>query len=83
MRFGVEDASVLFVAAATYVALTALIRWRAYARHEASSVLVRTQLGADAVVVHVCALMLTPPSPYDRTLVISMFLVPLSQLDFG
>ena len=83
-RYGEEDANVLFVAAAaTYVAITALIRWRAHSRQQASHALVRTQLGADAVVVHVCALMLTPPSQYDRTLIISMFLVQFSQLYFG
>ncbi|MHB1068655.1 MAG: GGDEF domain-containing protein, partial [Gemmatimonadaceae bacterium] len=83
-RYGVEDANVLFVAAATtYVALTALIRWRAHSGQQASHALVRTQLGADAVVVHVCALMLTPPGQYDRTLIISMFLVQFSQLYFG
>jgi len=83
-RYGVEDANVLFVAAAsTYIAITALIRWRAHGRQHASHALVRTQLGADAVVVHVCALMVTPPSQYDRTLIISMFLVQFSQLYFG
>jgi len=83
-RFGVEDANVLFVAAtATYIALTALVRWRAHAQREASHVLVRTQLAADAVVVHVGALILTTPSHYDRALIISMFLVQFSQLYFG
>lgn len=83
-RLGVEDANALFVAAAAmYVALTALVRWRAHSRRQASQALVRTQLGADAVVVHVCALLLTPPGHYDRTLIISMFLVQFTQLYFG
>ncbi|MDP1891225.1 MAG: GGDEF domain-containing protein [Gemmatimonadaceae bacterium] len=83
-RFGVETAALLFLAATVlFVALTALIRWRVHARRQASNALVRTQLAADAVVVHACALLLTPPGQFDRTLIISMFLVQFSQLYFG
>lgn len=66
-----------------YAAITALIQWRAKVRRQASRSLVRTQLAADVLVVHACALLVTPPNQYDRTLIISMFLVQFTQLYFG
>jgi diguanylate cyclase (GGDEF)-like protein len=82
--YGARKASALFaLAALIYIVVTALIRWRTRRTHAASRALVRTQLAADVLVVHACALMLTPPGQFDRTLIISMFLVQFTQLYFG
>jgi diguanylate cyclase (GGDEF)-like protein len=82
--FGEDRATQLFgVVALVYIGLTGLVRWRVRTAHSASRALVRTQLAADAVTVHACALILTPPGQFDRTLIISMFLVQFSQLYFG
>ncbi|MHB8837956.1 MAG: GGDEF domain-containing protein [Gemmatimonadaceae bacterium] len=83
-QLGTQAAALLFaLATAAYIALTGAIQWRARTRRQASRALVRTQIGADAFVVHLCALLLTPPEQYDRTLIISMFLVQFTQLYFG
>lgn len=71
------------VALAAYVLLTVGIRWRVRRRHQASRALVRTQLAADIASVHFIALLLTPPVQFDRTLILSMFLVQFTQLYFG
>ena len=81
---GLEGASMLFAgAAAAYVALVALLTWHLRRRRKAARALVRMQLAADVAVVHACALLLTPPGQYDRTLILSMFLVQFTQLYFG
>jgi diguanylate cyclase (GGDEF)-like protein len=83
-RIGTSRAALFFaLATAVYIGLTGAVQWRARTRRQASLALVRTQLGADAGVVHLCALLLTPPDQYDRTLIISMFLVQFTQLYFG
>ncbi len=82
--YGVESATQLFgLAALLYIGLTAFIQWRVRKTRVASRLFVRLQLGADAAVVHACALLLTPPGQYERTLIISMFLVQFTQLYFG
>jgi diguanylate cyclase (GGDEF)-like protein len=84
LAWGTEIAALGFAfATAIYIAITGVIQWRARTRRQASRALVRTQLATDALAVHVCALLLTPPAQYDRTLIISMFLVQFSQLSFG
>jgi len=83
-RFGVDAASQLFgLATLLFIGLSALIQWRVRRERTASRMLVRTQLAADAIVVHVCAYLLTPPGQYGRTLIISMFMVQFTQLYFG
>ncbi len=81
---GLGAATGSFVGAtAIYALLTAGIRRHARTRRQSSRAFVQLQLAADAAVVYLCALMLTPPSQYDRTLIISMFLVQFTQLYFG
>lgn len=83
-RLGSSAAALLFaLATAAYIGLTGAIQWRVRTRRSASRAIVRTQLGADAFVVHLCALLLTPPEQFDRTLIISMLLVQFTQLYFG
>ncbi len=82
--YGTDNASLLFVAAtAVYLVITAAIRWHARIARAVPRALVRTQVTADALVVNVCAFLLTPPAQYDRTLIVSMFLVQFTQLYFG
>ena len=81
---GTEMAALLFaLATALYLIVTGAVQRRVRTTREASRALVRTQLAADALVVHVCAMLLTPPAQYDRTLIISMLLVQFTQLYFG
>lgn len=83
-RLGVEGATQAFgVAALAYILLIAAVRWRLGIRRRASSQLVGAVLVADVVVIYVCALLLTPPGQYDRTLIIAVFLVQFTQLYFG
>jgi diguanylate cyclase (GGDEF)-like protein len=82
--YGEDRATQLFgVMAILYMGLAGLVRWRVRSARSASRALVRTQLIADVVTVHACALLLTTPSQFGRTLIISMFLVQFSQLYFG
>ncbi len=83
-RLGTQAAALSFaLATAVYIAFTGAVQNRVQSTKRASRFLVRTQLGVDAVVVHLCALLLTPPEQFERTLIISMFLVQLTQLYFG
>jgi diguanylate cyclase (GGDEF)-like protein len=66
-----------------YVLLVTAVRWRARVTRAASVRLVGVMLAADVVVVYACALLMTPPAQYDRTLIITMFLVQFTQLYFG
>jgi diguanylate cyclase (GGDEF)-like protein len=84
LRLGTQLAAFLFaMATAVYIAGTGYVQWRVRTRRQASRVLVRTQLAADVLVVHLCALLMTPPEQYDRTLIISMLLLQFTQLYFG
>jgi diguanylate cyclase (GGDEF)-like protein len=69
--------------AVAYILLIVALRWRLGVRRQASLRLVGTVLAADVLVVYVCALLLTPPEQFDRTLIISVFLVQFTQLYFG
>jgi diguanylate cyclase (GGDEF)-like protein len=81
---GVGPASALFAACAiVYVLFVAGLRWGLGRRPAASRLLVGVQLAADVLVVHACALLLTPPGEFDRTLIVSMFLVQFTQLYYG
>jgi len=71
------------VVVALYVLLVAVTRRRLRRRRMASRTLVRAQVALDVLVIHLCALLLTPPDLYDRTLILSMFLVQFTQLYFG
>lgn len=83
-KLGTQVAAFLFaMATAVYIATTGYIQNRARRQRRSSRALVRTQLAADTLVVHGCALLLTPPDQYDRTLLISMLLVQFTQLYFG
>ncbi len=83
-RFGVTEAALWFAAVtAAYILLTTAIYWHLQRRRAASRAVLWTQLVTDVFVVHACALLLTPPGQYDRTLILSMFLVQFTQLYFG
>jgi diguanylate cyclase (GGDEF)-like protein len=69
--------------AVAYILLIVALRWRLGMRRQASLRLVGAVLVADVAVVYVCALLLTPPAEFDRTLIISVFLVQFTQLYFG
>lgn len=69
--------------AVAYILLIVALRWRLGVRRQASLRLVGTVLAADVLVVYVCALLLTPPGQYDRTLIIAVFMVQFTQLYFG
>jgi len=61
-RMGTQVAAFLFaMLTALYIALTGYIQHRAKRERKASRFVVRTQLAADTLVVHGCALLLTPP----------------------
>ncbi len=66
-----------------YILAIVAVRWRARVTQMASVRLLGLVLALDIVAVFSCAFLLTPPEQYDRTLIISMFLVQLSQLYFG
>ena len=66
-----------------YVLAIVGIRWRVRTVQRASVQLLGFVLVMDIVAVFGCAALLTPPGQYDRTLIISMFLVQFTQLYFG
>ena len=84
MRLGADGAAGAFAATAVaYMLFIVTIRWRLGVRRHLSSQVLGLVLAADVVVVFACALLLTPPGQYDRTLILSMFLVQFTQLYFG
>jgi diguanylate cyclase (GGDEF)-like protein len=81
---GTQRAALLFAfTTAAYIAVSGWVQQRVRRRRQASRALVRGQLVSDALVLHLCALLLTPPEQYERTLIISMILVQFTQLYFG
>lgn len=83
-RWGARGAGIAFAAvAAAYVLFNAVIRARLTRRTMASARLVALVVAADVIVVHVCALLLTPPPQYDRALILAMVLVQFTQFYFG
>lgn len=83
-QFGRATAALGFaITALVYALLALVVRWKVRSTGEASRLLVRAQLAMDVLAVHACAFWLTPPAQYDRTLILSMFLVQFTQLYFG
>ena len=83
-RLGPAGATEAFAAViVAYMLSIVAIRWRVRTVKQASARLLCLVLGIDVVAVFGCAALLTPPGQYDRTLIISMFLVQFTQLYFG
>ena len=83
-RLGEDGTTQAFGAAAlAYILFVMALRWRLGVRRQASWQLVGMMNVADVVVIYLCALLLTPVDQYDRTLILSVFLVQFTQLYFG
>ena len=83
-RLGEDGTTQAFGATAlAYILFVVALRWRLGVRRQASWHLVGVMIVADVVVIYLCALLLTPVDQYDRTLILSMFLIQFTQLYFG